>query len=127
VVGHSPNHGILIGDDPSQSVGEVRVIGNFVGTSVDGDALPNGLSGIRVENGDVEIRANTIGHNQTGIALGTDSRLADVVGNYVGTDALGRDLANSGAASSRSARPGGTRSAERARATSSAGTAEAAC
>jgi len=97
VVGHSPNHGILIGDDPSQSVGEVRVIGNFVGTSVDGDALPNGLSGIRVENGDVEIRANTIGHNQTGIALGTDSRLADVVGNYVGTDALGRDLANSGA------------------------------
>ncbi len=94
VVGHSPNHGILIGEDPMQSVGDVRVVANFIGTTAEGEALPNGKTGIRVVNGDVEIRANTIGNNLTGITLGPDSRLADVVGNYVGTDALGRDLGN---------------------------------
>lgn len=97
VIGHSPNHGILIGNDPSQDVGEVRIVGNWIGATVDGDALPNALAGIRVENGDVEIANNTIGHNQTGISLGADSRLVDVVGNWIGTDELARDLANSGA------------------------------
>ncbi|MBK7950951.1 MAG: right-handed parallel beta-helix repeat-containing protein [Deltaproteobacteria bacterium] len=97
VVGHSPNHGILIGNDPLQSVGTVRVIGNFVGMNESGDALPNGLSGIRVEEGDVTIRDNSVGNGQTGIAIAEGASLIDVFSNYVGTDALGRDQGNSGA------------------------------
>lgn len=97
VVGHSPNHGILIGNDPLQSVGTVRVIGNLVGVNEDGDALPNVLSGIRVEEGDVTIRDNTVGNGQTGIAVAENAELIDVFSNYVGTDALGRDQGNSGA------------------------------
>lgn len=97
VVGHSPNHGILIGNDPLQSVGSVRVIGNLVGVTEDGDALPNVLSGIRVEHGDVTIRDNTVGNGQTGIAIADDALLVDVYSNYVGTDALGRDHGNTGA------------------------------
>lgn len=97
VVGHSPNHGILIGNDPLQNVGTVRVIGNFVGLNENGDALPNALSGIRVEEGDVTIRANTVGHNTSGISIQPDADQVTVVDNYVGTDALAGDHGNSGA------------------------------
>lgn len=97
VVGHSPNHGILIGNDPLQSVGTVRVIGNFVGMNESGDALPNVLSAIRVEEGDVTIRDNSVGNGQTGIAIAENASLIDVFSNYVGTDELGRDQGNSGA------------------------------
>lgn len=96
-VGHSPNNGILIGNDPLQSVGLARVLDNFVGVTEDGDAIGNALAGIRVEAGDVTVRNNTIGHNRTGIELAEGSVTIDVFGNYVGTDVLGRDLGNTNA------------------------------
>ncbi len=95
-VGHSPNHGILIGNDPAQNVGTVRVIGNFVGVNANGDAIGNFMSGIRVEEGDVTLRSNVVGENTTGIELATGSRLVDVFSNWVGTDPQGRDLGNTG-------------------------------
>lgn len=95
VVGWQPQHGIAIGEDPNTDAGRVDVVGNFVGVNDAGQGIGNALAGLRVAGGDVTLRRNTVGDNRTGIELGATASNVEVVENFVGTDALGRDLGNS--------------------------------
>ncbi|MBK7948263.1 MAG: right-handed parallel beta-helix repeat-containing protein [Deltaproteobacteria bacterium] len=94
LVGHSPNDAILIGDTPTQEIGSVEVVGNYVGMNQDGDALPNTGAGIRVEHGWVTIRANTIGNARAGIVVRDAADQIEIYENFVGTDELARDQGN---------------------------------
>ena len=69
------------------------VLGNFIGTNSAGNILGNAV-GVLIGSGNgntvggtAALSANTIGFNNTGIAVNSNANL--VLGNFVGTDVTG--------------------------------------
>ncbi|MEM7412361.1 MAG: hypothetical protein AAF430_19185 [Myxococcota bacterium] len=78
------------------------VAGNFVGTDAAGSDLGNSVGVLlqgaaHVVGGTLSGDENVIGHNSLhGLVVGEQADSAEVVGNYIGTDASGADLGNDG-------------------------------
>jgi CSLREA domain-containing protein len=101
IIGHNGYHGIeLLG-------GEHDIAGNYIGTNPAGDALGNGLNGIKVNGvGEVSIGTYTInaqgGEDDPNVIGFNGSHGVDidqgssnlVGGNYIGTNPNGDDLGN---------------------------------
>ncbi len=77
---------------------EAEVSGNFIGTNAAGDPLGNVENGVFVIDApSATISTNTVGFNNIGISvLGSGSTEAEVLGNFVGTNAAGSPLGNRG-------------------------------
>ena len=96
VISGNTGRGVVVEDGGSNSV-----VNNLIGTNIDGDTVVgNGNTGVAVEfSTNNVIDGNTIGGNATGISLfAFDFPIATTVQrNFVGTNANGTDLGNTGA------------------------------
>lgn len=104
VSGHA-NNGIGLNNNSGGTVSNNRIIGNFIGTNIDGTAAIGNLNGVVLENaatgnsigGSFPGERNIIsGNRQHGVLItGGSATNNTIAGNYIGTDVTGTwDLGN---------------------------------
>jgi CSLREA domain-containing protein len=99
-IGFNAFNGVFVGG--AGTTGN-RVLGNFIGTDAGGNALGNGLDGVRLN---FQASANTVGgvddgagniigfNSENGVQLNGGATANSVLGNLVGTNVAGDDLGN---------------------------------